>query len=191
MSVEDVIDFRLEDVLDHLASRVGRKAADKGIELLFDEATDVPSLTGFLIWMETDDVTVKRQMDAAGDKIRVMTAHGAKGLEAPIVILPDTADRNPPDRDEIYLLPGGVPVWRTPADASPLAIRETRARRKADQTAENARLLYVALTRPRTWLIVAGAGEAMRAAAYVAVTVLACLVAAFAGRALGLMFAGD
>ena len=37
----------------------------------------------------------------------------------------------------------------------------------------------------------AGAGEAMRAAAYVAVTVLACLVAAFAGRALGLMFAGD
>ncbi len=39
----EVIDFRLEDVLDHLASLVGMKAADKGIELLFDEATDVPS----------------------------------------------------------------------------------------------------------------------------------------------------
>jgi ATP-dependent helicase/nuclease subunit A len=147
-----------------LLARLGDEAEDGIDELLSQalayEATDVPSLTGFLIWMETDDVTVKRQMDAAGDKIRVMTAHGAKGLEAPIVILPDTADRNPPDRDEIYLLPGGVPVWRTPADASPLAIRETRARRKANQTAENARLLYVALTRPRTWLIVAGAGEA-------------------------------
>lgn len=37
----------------------------------------------------------------------------------------------------------------------------------------------------------AGAGEAMRAAAYVVVTVLVCLVAAFAGRALGMMLAGD
>jgi ATP-dependent helicase/nuclease subunit A len=145
-------------------ARLGDEAEDGIDELLSQalayEATDVPSLTGFLIWMETDDVTVKRQMDAAGDKIRVMTAHGAKGLEAPIVILPDTADRNPQDRDEIYLLPGGLPVWKTRSDASPVAIRETRARRKANQTAESARLLYVALTRPRTWLIVAGAGDA-------------------------------
>ncbi|MBM3614023.1 MAG: double-strand break repair helicase AddA [Alphaproteobacteria bacterium] len=147
-----------------LLARLGDEAEDGIDELLSQalayEGNDVPSLTGFLIWMETDDVTVKRQMDSAGDKIRVMTAHGAKGLEAPIVILPDTTDRNPPDRDEIYRLPGGVPVWKTPADASPQAIRETRAQRKADQAAENARLLYVALTRPRTWLIVAGAGEA-------------------------------
>ena len=149
---------------ERLLARLGDEAEDGIDELLSQalayEATDVPSLTGFLIWMETDDVTVKRQMDAAGDKIRVMTAHGAKGLEAPIVILPDTADRSPRDRDEIYLLPGGQPVWKTPADASPVAIRETRARRKANQTAESARLLYVALTRPRTWLIVAGAGDA-------------------------------
>ena len=149
---------------ERLLARLGDEAEDGIDELLSQalayEATDVPSLTGFLIWMETDDVTVKRQMDAAGDKIRVMTAHGAKGLEAPIVILPDTADRNPQDRDEIYLLPGGLPVWKTRSDASPVAIRETRARRKANQTAESARLLYVALTRPRTWLIVAGAGDA-------------------------------
>jgi hypothetical protein len=93
--------------------------------------------------METDDVTVKRQMDAAGDKIRVMTAHGAKGLEAPIVILPDTADRNPRDRDEIYLLPGGEPVWKTPADASPVAIRETRARRKGANASGRAGALKI------------------------------------------------
>ncbi len=48
----EVIDFRLEDVLDHLASLVGMKAADKGIELLFDEATDVPSaLRGDPLWL--------------------------------------------------------------------------------------------------------------------------------------------
>ena len=53
-----------------------------------------------------------------------------------------------------------LPVWKTPADASPQVIRDTRARRKTDQAAESARLLYVALTRPRSWLIVAGAGDA-------------------------------
>ena len=147
-----------------LLARLGDEAED-GIDELLSQAlayeqTEVPSLTGFLIWMETDEITVKRQMDGAGDKIRVMTVHGAKGLEAPIVILPDTADRNPRDRDEIYMLENGLPVWKTPADASPPAIQDARARRKADQAAESARLLYVALTRPRVWLIVAGAGEA-------------------------------
>ena len=149
---------------ERLLARLGDEAED-GIDELLSQAlgyeqTEVPSLTGFLIWMETDEVTIKRQMDGAGDKIRVMTVHGAKGLEAPIVILPDTTDRNPRDRDEIYRLPGGLPVWKTPADASPAIIQATRARRKADQAAESARLLYVALTRPRSWLIVAGAGEA-------------------------------
>ena len=38
----ETIDFRLEDVLEHLASLVGIKAADKGIELLFSESPDVP-----------------------------------------------------------------------------------------------------------------------------------------------------
>lgn len=149
---------------ERMLARLGDEAED-GIDELLSQAlayeqSEVPSLTGFLIWMETDEITVKRQMDGAGDKIRVMTVHGAKGLEAPIVILPDTADRNPRDLDEIYLLPNGLPVWKTPADASPTAIRDTRARRKADQAAESARLLYVALTRPRSWLIVAGAGDA-------------------------------
>lgn len=147
-----------------LLARLGDEAED-GIDELLSQAlayerTEVPSLTGFLIWMETDDITVKRQMDGAGDKIRVMTVHGAKGLEAPIVILPDTTDRTPRDRDEIYRLENGMPVWKTPVDASPPAIQDARAQRKADQAAESARLLYVALTRPRSWLIVAGAGEA-------------------------------
>ncbi len=65
----------------------------------------MPSLTGFLGWLQTDDVEVKRQMDSAGQRIRVMTVHGAKGLEAPIVILPDTADRPHTDRNELIRLP--------------------------------------------------------------------------------------
>jgi signal transduction histidine kinase/DNA-binding response OmpR family regulator/HPt (histidine-containing phosphotransfer) domain-containing protein/HAMP domain-containing protein len=46
MSLE-AIDFRLEDVMDHLANLVGMKAEDKALELLFSAAPDVPtSLVG-------------------------------------------------------------------------------------------------------------------------------------------------
>ncbi len=145
-----------------LLARLGPEAED-GIDELLSQAlayerNDIPSLTGFQIWLETDDIEVKRQMDSEGRRIRVMTVHGAKGLEAPIVILPDTADRKPQDRDEIYVLPGDVPVWKTGADDSPDAIVQVRAARRAKTEQESLRLLYVALTRARAWLIVAGAG---------------------------------
>ncbi len=147
-----------------LLTRLGPEAED-GIDAFLSQALayerlEVPSLTGFLIWLETDDITVKRQMDSEGTRIRVMTVHGAKGLEAPIVILPDTADRKPRDHDEIYVLPHGAPVWKVNAEDSPPQIARVRTERKRRDDNESIRLLYVALTRARCWLIVAGAGEA-------------------------------
>ncbi len=98
-------------------------------------------------------------MDSEGHRIRVMTVHGAKGLEAPIVILPDTCDIRPQERDEVVTV-NATPVWRTPADQSPPAIATARAARKEREAEERLRLLYVALTRARSWLIVCGAGDA-------------------------------
>lgn len=146
-----------------LIARLGAEAED-GIDALLGRAlayeeAEVPSLTGFLIWLETGEIEVKRQMDSAGDRIRVMTVHGAKGLEAPVVILPDTTDRDPRERDEILRLPDGPPMWKLSADDSPPAMAEARAARKRRMAEESLRLLYVALTRARSWLIVAGAGE--------------------------------
>jgi ATP-dependent helicase/nuclease subunit A len=152
-----------------LLQRLGPEAED-GIDELLSQAlayerTDVPSLTGFLVWLSTDEVEVKRQMDSEGHRIRVMTVHGAKGLEAPIVILPDTCDTNPRERDEVIEV-DSTPVWRTPADESPAAIAAARARRKERDAEERLRLLYVALTRARSWLIVCGAGEAKQEQAW-------------------------
>jgi ATP-dependent helicase/nuclease subunit A len=146
-----------------LITRLGQEAED-GIDELLNkaisyESAEVPSLTGFLIWLETGEIEVKRQMDSAGDRIRVMTVHGAKGLEAPIVILPDTTDREPRERDEILRLGDGTAVWKTPAEDSPPAIAAARELRRKRLSEEGLRLLYVALTRARCWLIVAGAGE--------------------------------
>lgn len=153
-----------------LLARLGPEAEDGIDELLSQslayERNDVPSLTGFLIWLETDDVEIKRQMDSEGQNIRVMTVHGAKGLEAPIVILPDTDNPKSPDWDEIYTLPDGMPIWKTNVENSPVLVKNVRASRTLKAEQENLRLLYVAMTRARSWLIVAGSGKADHADAW-------------------------
>ena len=147
-----------------LMARLGAEAED-GIDELLSQAlayerNDVPSLTGFLGWLETDDVEVKRQMESEGHKIRVMTVHGAKGLESPIVILPDTADRLYQDRNEIYRFGSqGPAIWKTPKDESPPSIAAERADREERRSQESMRLLYVAMTRAQSILLVAAAGE--------------------------------
>ena len=101
-----------------LVARLGTEAAD-GIDALLDQAlayerVEAPSLTGFLAWIDRDTVEVKRRIEEGADQVRVMTVHGAKGLEAPIVILPDTGYRpegvNPP---QILPLAPGLAAWRT------------------------------------------------------------------------------
>ena len=145
-----------------LIARLGAEAED-GIDALLSQAMvyetqEVPSLTGFLEWMGTDDVTIKRQMDNQGDSVRVMTVHGAKGLEAPIVFLPDSAKRKVNDRSDIFVI-NGVPVWKTLAEASGPAVRAAREAAKAIEQEERLRLLYVAMTRAEKWLIVCAAGD--------------------------------
>ena len=90
----------------------------------------MPSLTGFLSWLEADSVQVKRQAEASGQRIRVMTVHGAKGLESEIVILPDTADRSPSDRDLFYADAFGQMVWKTPPPPSPQARSSSSSSKK-------------------------------------------------------------
>jgi ATP-dependent helicase/nuclease subunit A len=145
-----------------LLARLGTEAED-GIDALLSQAlayerTEIPGLTGFVEWMVTDELEVKRQLDAAGDRIRVMTVHGAKGLESPIVILPDTAKRQ--IRTQDTLIPAGDHrLWAAPLPQMPPAMREVRDEMIRAQERERRRLLYVAMTRAESWLIVCAAGE--------------------------------
>lgn len=145
-----------------LLARLGSEAED-GINALLSQAlsyerADIPSLTGFLVWMETDDLEIKRQMGTAGNMVRVMTVHGAKGLESPIVVLPDTGPRRPPRGGEIMTV-DDVPLWRMNAVEMPDAMSAAHAEAQQKQLNERLRLLYVALTRAEKWLIVAAAGD--------------------------------
>jgi ATP-dependent helicase/nuclease subunit A len=153
------------DGRSRLMARLGPEAED-GIDALLDqtlayESVEAPSLTGFLAWFDRDEVKIKRRMDDSADQVRVMTVHGAKGLESPIVILPDTAQlqegRHPP---QVLRLQNGVAAWKTSADSSPQAIIGAERARRDLVREENQRLLYVALTRAESWLIACGAGVA-------------------------------
>lgn len=145
-----------------LLSRLGPEAED-GINAMLTQALayergSVPSLTGFIEWMQTDDLEIKRQIDSASNQIRVMTVHGSKGLEAPIVILPDTGKRDVIIKDEIITL-GDVPFWKPSTAELPALMRQRVEDMKEAQRAERLRLLYVAMTRAEKWLIIAAAGD--------------------------------
>ena len=147
-----------------LLARLGPEAED-GIDALLTQAlayerAAVPSLTGFLNWLDTEDVQVKRQMDSAGDRIRVMTVHGAKGLESPIVILPDTAKNTKANeiRSEIFRADPNV-LWKVRKEDMPPPMTQIHDAMVAAQSRERRRLLYVAMTRAEKWLIVCAAGD--------------------------------
>jgi len=115
---------------------------------------------------------VKRDMEITRDEVRVMTVHGAKGLEAPIVVLADTTTppAGPPQRQPRLLALAGPTshspncfVWAGPkaTDTAPVAAARERARREAED--EYRRLLYVAMTRAIDRLVICGAdGERAR-----------------------------
>ena len=148
-----------------LLSRLGEEARDPIEELLnaaLDfETTTTPSLQRFLDWFERDEVEIVRDAAAPLDAVRVMTAHGAKGLQAPLVILADaTADPDAAPRSTVSWQPDGldepIPVFRPRkaerAGEIDAALAETERRERE----EHWRLFYVAATRAEERLVVTG-----------------------------------
>lgn len=147
----------------NLVARLGTEAID-GIDAFLGQALDYeraenPSLTGFLGWTDQDETDIKRQMDTKSSEIRVMTVHGAKGLESPIVILPDTAYRKPPVPPQVLTHQSGMAMWSLPAKDQPREMAAAIAENQRFLKNERLRLLYVALTRAENWLIVCGCGD--------------------------------
>jgi ATP-dependent helicase/nuclease subunit A len=144
-----------------LLRRLGHEAADAIDEFLAlalaHERSATPSLQGFLDWLERGGTEIKRDMERGRDEVRVMTVHGAKGLEADIVILPDTTSlREPGSREGHLLYSGNDVLFPMPAALAPERVKAVQEEAKAEWRKEHRRLLYVALTRARDRLIVCG-----------------------------------
>ncbi len=149
-----------------LLERLGTEARDPIEELLNAaltfEGTTTPSLQRFLDWFDRGDVEIVRDPSAPLDAVRVMTAHGAKGLQAPLVILADaTADPTAAPRSILKWSPepgdAPIPVFRPRSSerGGPLDAVTTAAERR--ELEEHWRLFYVAATRAEERLVIAGA----------------------------------
>jgi ATP-dependent helicase/nuclease subunit A len=121
------------------------------------DADQPPSLQIFLNAIERRGGEVKRELSGPQGEVRVMTTHGAKGLEAPIVILPDTCSAHRGDRDGLFMTEDGAPLWPGKKGNDIQLTAELRAIEEARDLREHRRLLYVALTRAQDRLIVCGA----------------------------------
>lgn len=126
------------------------------------EQNEIATLDGFLAWLCRSEMEIKRDMEHGKDEVRVMTVHGAKGLEANLVILPDTcAESSSGNRFQFHdvgLANSDIklPVWPQAKPGIIPAIDEAKAHAKLKDAEEYRRLLYVAMTRARDCLIVTG-----------------------------------
>src|SRR5471032_1240596 len=106
------------------------------------------SLQGFMAWLSAADTEVKRDMEISRDEVRVMTVHGAKGLEAAVVFLVDTTS-SPSDTQRLRLIQlpqqgrGEVVVWAGPKAEDAAAVAAGRTAMLAETEDEYRRLLYV------------------------------------------------
>ncbi|MCP5366642.1 MAG: double-strand break repair helicase AddA [Hyphomicrobiales bacterium] len=142
--------------------RLGQDAADPideflGLALQY-EREHVPSLQGFLAWIEASETEVKRDLEQSRGVVRVMTVHGSKGLQANVVFLPDTCAA-PDTRLDSKLYwdeADDVAVWVPHRDGAVARTEALREDARARALREYRRLLYVAMTRARDRLYVCG-----------------------------------
>ena len=152
-----------------LVARLGPDANDPLDEFLAQalayERTGPPSLQGFLHWFAAGEVEIKRDLDRGRDEVRVMTVHGAKGLEAPIVILPDTTTLPQARGVQVLWHEGGAGdgtrddgalLWPGRASFGERRCRDAKAAMAEREMQEYRRLLYVAMTRAEDRLYIAG-----------------------------------
>ncbi len=169
MSPFDFLEYILSDPAiggrRALIGRLGEEVRDPINELLNAAltygATEASSLQGFLSWLMAQESQLKRDASKPQNEVRIMTVHGAKGLQAPIVVLADTLN-DPEDSKkeqpiELDIAGSAILVMAGSATERPEAIGARLADKKARELQEYHRLLYVGMTRAEEYLFVGGA----------------------------------
>ena len=156
---------------DVLSARGGRAALirrlgieindpiDEFLALALDyQNTHPPSMQGFLQWVRTGRAEIKRDLEHGAGEVRILTAHGAKGLQAPVVFLPDTTrlPRHAPDLLWLSQEDHDIPLWPGPKRRDSDITARARTEDAGRQNEEYRRLLYVAMTRAEDRLYVCG-----------------------------------
>jgi ATP-dependent helicase/nuclease subunit A len=119
------------------------------------------SLAEFVTFARKSASEIKRETDQASGEVRIMTVHGAKGLEANIVILADTCSIKNAPPAPVYLIDDdsgapAIPVWAVKGTGSLQPVQDAKDAINAGDRRELGRLLYVAMTRARDRLYISG-----------------------------------
>ena len=125
-------------------------------------------IEGFVRFVRDQEAVGAKELEAVAEEegagaVRLLTIHGAKGLEFKVVVVADAGrDRPPPGGDEILALADGrfgfkVADPATSKRRGAFDYEDVRAAREAEERAERLRLYYVAMTRAIDRLIVSGA----------------------------------
>lgn len=142
-------------------ARLGEEARD-AVEEFLSRALDHQreaggALASFIAAIENDAMELKREMSADRNEVQVMTVHASKGLERPVIILPDTTQAaEGRGVDPIFTHAETGLIWSPSKSEDPPVVAALREHAVARRKAEHGRLLYVALTRARDRLIVCG-----------------------------------
>jgi ATP-dependent helicase/nuclease subunit A len=130
---------------------------DAFLNAIYDyEEKHLPSWSQVLSWFESNQIEIKRDTAHSADYVRIMTAHGAKGLQAPIVILPDTTSVYTSTSKLLFDEANNLLFWPGRANNTNKLCERIKSMYKEGQHSENLRLLYVALTRAEDELIICG-----------------------------------
>ncbi len=145
--------------LDKWVRALGPNTSEPLLEYLslceLTEREKGPSLELWVHWFETQETVLKRSLqDKSQDYVRLMTVHASKGLQAPIVFLPDTTETKTV-RGPLYWKENGF-AWASGSEASLPGIQSLKSQAQQDQDQEAERLLYVALTRAEEQLYLCG-----------------------------------
>ncbi|MFK7867378.1 MAG: double-strand break repair helicase AddA [Alphaproteobacteria bacterium] len=152
-----------------LMARLGSEIDDP-IEALMDlalefEAQNTTSIQAFLGWLQQISTQIKRENEDQPAAVRIMTIHAAKGLQAPIVIVPEHIGRKPKPGKKIIWLPHehdllpAMPVIITKQADIPQAATRVIEQQKRQEFEESMRLFYVAMTRAEDELLLCGYGK--------------------------------
>jgi ATP-dependent helicase/nuclease subunit A len=142
-----------------LLKRLGAEAEDP-IEEFLDlalryEQSHIPSLQGFIAWVRLHEMEIKRNLEQSDqNQVRIMTVHGSKGLQAPIVFLPDTTQ--PPLARSSVVWGDEFFLWVPQSSMETSSIASLKRKDLNIQAQEYRRLLYVALTRAEDQLYIGG-----------------------------------
>lgn len=142
-------------------SRLGMQAADALDEFLTlalnRDKADTPSLQNFLKYLRQNEIEIKRDPDQKNfDAVRIMTVHASKGLQAPVVFLPDTRRYKKHTSRLLRLNGTKLPVWVPKKDFHCEDTLKTQTTLQEKELDEYRRLLYVAMTRAADRLYLCG-----------------------------------